>query len=125
MLSPSTLKVHVAALAAYHTLLGGQSLGRHPSIARFLLGTGLRVHWPPIYGCQSAPDPEHGGLQGPLSGKTFVLRLAGSFHTLQALEATTLQVNLLFTSPGKIIDILISRYGLSLYCILYFFNQEL
>ncbi|KAL0176872.1 hypothetical protein M9458_029202, partial [Cirrhinus mrigala] len=99
--SPSTLKVHVAALAAYHTLLGGQSLGRHPSITRLLHGTGLQVHWPPVYGCQSALDLEYGSLQGLLSGKTFVLRRAGPFRTHQALEATILQVKCTLTWASK------------------------
>ncbi len=38
-LSPSTLKVYVVAIAAYHTHLGGQSLGRHPLVSHFLCGT--------------------------------------------------------------------------------------
>lgn len=38
-LSPSTLKVYVAALAAYHVPLSGDSLGRHPFITHFLRGT--------------------------------------------------------------------------------------
>jgi len=38
-LSPSTLKVYVAAISAYHTTLSGASLGRDPLITRFLLST--------------------------------------------------------------------------------------
>ncbi len=38
-LSPSTLKVYVAAIAAYHAPLGKQSLGRNPLVTRFLKGT--------------------------------------------------------------------------------------
>jgi len=38
MLSPSTLKVYVAAIAAFHMPLGVDTLGRHPLIVRFLLG---------------------------------------------------------------------------------------
>ncbi|XDV25212.1 hypothetical protein PO909_029164 [Leuciscus waleckii] len=38
-LSPSTLKVYVAAIAAYHAPLGGASVGRHPWVTRFLRGT--------------------------------------------------------------------------------------
>lgn len=33
-LSPSTLKVNVAAIAAYHVPLGGLSLGRDPLVTR-------------------------------------------------------------------------------------------
>ncbi|XP_073669465.1 uncharacterized protein [Paramisgurnus dabryanus] len=38
-LSPSTLKVYVAAISAYHVPLVGQSLGRDPLVVRFLRGT--------------------------------------------------------------------------------------
>lgn len=38
-LSPSTLKVHVAAIAAYDTPLGGMSVRRHPWVTLFLCGT--------------------------------------------------------------------------------------
>ncbi len=38
-LSPSTLKVYMAAIAAYHAFLGGQSLGKDPLITHFLRGT--------------------------------------------------------------------------------------
>jgi hypothetical protein len=41
-LSPSTLKVYMAALAAYHVPLSGVSLGRHP-VVRFLRGTVRRL----------------------------------------------------------------------------------
>jgi len=34
-LSPSTLKVYVAAISAYHTPLGGTSIGRDPLITSF------------------------------------------------------------------------------------------
>ncbi|XP_056619862.1 uncharacterized protein LOC130434030 [Triplophysa dalaica] len=37
-LSPSTLKVYVAAIAAHHDLVEGKSLGRHDLIIRFLKG---------------------------------------------------------------------------------------
>ncbi len=36
-LTHSTLKVYVAALSPYHPPLGGQSVGRHPLVTRFLL----------------------------------------------------------------------------------------
>ncbi len=35
-LTHSTLEVYVVAIAAYHTPHGGQSLGRHPLVKRFL-----------------------------------------------------------------------------------------
>ncbi len=38
-LTPSTLKVYVAAISAYHISLGGMSLGRDPLVSRFLRGT--------------------------------------------------------------------------------------
>ncbi len=37
-LSPSTLKVYVAAIAAHHDAVDGRSLGKHDLIARFLKG---------------------------------------------------------------------------------------
>ncbi|KAI2650711.1 Transposon Ty3-G Gag-Pol polyprotein [Labeo rohita] len=37
-LAHSTLKVYVAAIAAYHTLLGGSSVGRNPLVTGFLHG---------------------------------------------------------------------------------------
>ncbi len=38
-LAPSTLKVYVAAISAYHIPLGGMSLGKDPLVSRFLRGT--------------------------------------------------------------------------------------
>ncbi len=37
-LSPSTLKVYVAAIAAHHDAVDGRSLGKHDLIGRFLRG---------------------------------------------------------------------------------------
>ncbi len=37
-LTHSTLKVYVAAIAAYHAPPGGQSVGRHPLVTHFLRG---------------------------------------------------------------------------------------
>ncbi len=45
-LNHSTLKVYVAAISAYHTSLGGQSVGRNPLVTRFIRGA-LRLR-PPI-----------------------------------------------------------------------------
>ncbi|KAI2643104.1 hypothetical protein H4Q32_027660 [Labeo rohita] len=45
-LSHSTLKVYVAAIAAYHAPLGGLSVGRNPLVTRFLRGA-LRLR-PPV-----------------------------------------------------------------------------
>ncbi len=38
-LAPSTLKVYVAAISAYHIPLGGTSMGNEPLVSRFLHGT--------------------------------------------------------------------------------------
>ncbi len=38
-LSPSTLKVYVAAIAAHHNAVDGRSLGKHDLIVRFLKGS--------------------------------------------------------------------------------------
>ncbi len=45
-LTHSTLKVYVAAISAYHASLGGQSVGRHHLVTRFLRGA-LRLR-PPV-----------------------------------------------------------------------------
>ncbi|KAL0152958.1 hypothetical protein M9458_051736 [Cirrhinus mrigala] len=45
-LTHSTLKVYVSAIAAFHSPLGGQSVGKHPLVTRFLHGA-LRLR-PPI-----------------------------------------------------------------------------
>ncbi|KAI2660091.1 Transposon Ty3-G Gag-Pol polyprotein [Labeo rohita] len=45
-LSHSTLKVYVAAIAAYHAPLGGLSVGKNPLVSRFLRGA-LRLR-PPV-----------------------------------------------------------------------------
>ena len=37
-LSPSTLKVYVAAIAAHHALIDGKSIGKHDLVIRFLRG---------------------------------------------------------------------------------------
>ncbi len=37
--TPSTLKVYVAAISAYHIPLGGMSMGKDPLVSRFLCGT--------------------------------------------------------------------------------------
>ncbi len=46
-LTHSTLKVYVAAISAYHASLGGQSVGRHPLVTRFLRSV-LRLR-PPVW----------------------------------------------------------------------------
>ncbi len=46
-LAPSTLKVYVVALSAYHIPLGGMSLEKEPLVSRFLRGT-LRLCPPPF-----------------------------------------------------------------------------
>ncbi len=45
-LTHSTIKVYVAAIAAYHAPVGGHSVGRHPLVTRFLQGV-LRLR-PPV-----------------------------------------------------------------------------
>ncbi len=48
-LSPSTLKVYVAAIAAHHDAVDGQSLGKHDLIVRFLRGARrLKPSRPPL-----------------------------------------------------------------------------
>ncbi|KAI2647883.1 DNA-directed RNA polymerase subunit B' [Labeo rohita] len=53
-LSHSTLKVYVAAIAAYHAPLGGLSVGKDPLVSRFLHGA-LRLR-PPVHSCVPSWD---------------------------------------------------------------------
>ncbi|KAI2644341.1 hypothetical protein H4Q32_025622 [Labeo rohita] len=57
-LSPSTLKVYVAAIAAYHDAVDGTSLGKHQLIVRFLRGA-RRVNPPgrTPYPLGTSPSP--------------------------------------------------------------------
>ncbi|KAI2648631.1 hypothetical protein H4Q32_018781 [Labeo rohita] len=70
-LSPSTLKVYVAAIAAYHDAVDGLPLGRHHLIVRFLRG--VRRLNPPSF----APHPLLGSLCGPYWPSERSLRAAG------------------------------------------------
>ncbi len=47
-LSPSTLKVYVAAIAAHHDAVDGRSLGKHDLIVRFLKGRMMNPSRPPL-----------------------------------------------------------------------------
>ncbi|KAL0194788.1 hypothetical protein M9458_008360, partial [Cirrhinus mrigala] len=53
-LTHSTLKVYVAAIAAYHAPLGGLSMGKNPLVTRFLRGA-LRLR-PPVRPCVPSWD---------------------------------------------------------------------
>ncbi len=64
-LTHSTIKVYVAAIAAHHAPLGGQSVGRHPLVTRFL-HEGAESEAPSTVPC---PHVELGcGVRGFLQG---------------------------------------------------------
>ncbi len=55
-LSPSTLKVYVAAIAANHDPVEGKSVGKHDWVVRFLRGLeGWILHAPPLYPLGTCP----------------------------------------------------------------------
>ncbi|KAI2647369.1 Tyrosine recombinase slr0733 [Labeo rohita] len=64
-LSPSTLKVYVAAIAAYHNAVDGASIGKHQLVVRFLRGARRvnppRLHLVPSWDLSVALR----GLRGP------------------------------------------------------------
>ncbi|XP_058653777.1 uncharacterized protein LOC131553263 [Onychostoma macrolepis] len=53
-LTHSTLKVYMAAIAAYRAPPGGQSVGRHPLVTRYLRGA--RSLRPPARACLTCPE---------------------------------------------------------------------
>ncbi len=64
-LSPSTLKVYVAAIAAHHDAVDGRSLGKHDLIVSFLKGVGGRGtgRGPPgVFGKRRVPYVQAGLL---------------------------------------------------------------
>ncbi len=87
-LSPSTLKVYVAAIAAHHDAVGGRSLGKHDLIVRFLKGAPDRSHFhqtgrgpPGVFGKRRVPCVRAGLLSRCLETPAWI-RAQGSHHAL-------------------------------------------
>ncbi len=64
-LSPSTLKVYVAAIAANHDPVEGKSVGKHDWVIRFLRGAGLILH-SPLYTLLGPVSSAHSTTVGPV-----------------------------------------------------------
>ncbi|XP_048021452.1 hydroxycarboxylic acid receptor 2-like [Megalobrama amblycephala] len=125
-LSPSTLKVYVAAIAAHHDVLDGKSLGKHDLIIRFLRGA-RRLNPPrprlipswdlsvALSGLRRAPfEPLESAELKHLSLKTVLLTALASFKRvgdLQAFSTNTEETNNI-TTPEKFTNSTTQSIGL-------------
>ncbi|KAI2667881.1 ORF V: Enzymatic polyprotein [Labeo rohita] len=111
-LSPSTLKVYVAAIAAYHDAVDGTSLGKHQLIVRFLRGA-RRVNPPrphpipswdlsvALQGLREAPfEPLASVELKYLSLKTALLTALASIKRVGDLQAFSVDEACLEFGPG-------------------------
>ncbi|KAI2661076.1 ORF V: Enzymatic polyprotein [Labeo rohita] len=122
-LSPSTLKVYVAAIAAYHDAVDGTSLGKHQLIVRFLRGA-RRVNPPRLHpipswdlsialqGLREAPfEPLASVELKYLSLKTALLTALASIKRVGDLQAFSVDEVCLEFRPGDSHVILRPRPG--------------
>ncbi|KAI2663817.1 Gag-Pol polyprotein [Labeo rohita] len=122
-LSPSTLKVYVAAIAAYHDAVDGTSLGKHQLIVRFLRGA-RRVNPPrphpipswdlsvALQGLREAPfEPLASVELKYLSLKTALLTALASIKRVGDLQAFSVDEACLEFGPGDSHVILRPRPG--------------
>ncbi|KAL0199319.1 hypothetical protein M9458_007859, partial [Cirrhinus mrigala] len=122
-LSPSTLKVYVAAIAAYHDAVDGTSLGKHQLIVRFLRGA-RRVNPPRLHpipswdlsvalqGLREAPfEPLALVELKYLSLKTALLTALASIKRVGDLQAFSVDEACLEFGPGDSHVILRPRPG--------------
>ncbi|XP_052438415.1 uncharacterized protein LOC127977534 [Carassius gibelio] len=122
-LSPSTLKVQVAAIAAYHDPVNGKSLGKHDLIIRFLRGARrLNPSRPPcipswdlslvLKSLQQAPfEPLHSVELKFLSLKTVLLLALASIKRVGDLHAFSVDDSCLEFGPADSQVILRPRPG--------------
>ncbi|KAK2901343.1 hypothetical protein Q8A67_009458 [Cirrhinus molitorella] len=122
-LSPSTLKVYVAAIAAYHDAVDGSSLGKHHLIIRFLRGARRinppRPHLVPswdlsvvLQGLRGAPfEPLSSVELKFLSLKTSLLTALASIKRVGDLHAFSVNEACLEFGPGYSHVILRPRPG--------------
>ncbi|KAI2645552.1 ORF V: Enzymatic polyprotein [Labeo rohita] len=111
-LSPSTFKVYVAAIAAYHDAVDGASLGKHQLIVRFLRGArrvnSPRPHLVPswdlsvtLQGLREAPfEPLASVELKHLSLKTALLTALASIKRVGDLQAFSVDEACLEFGPG-------------------------
>ncbi|KAL0149356.1 hypothetical protein M9458_055394, partial [Cirrhinus mrigala] len=122
-LSPSTLKVYVAAIAAYHNAVDGASLGKHQLVVRFLRGARRvnppRLHLVPSWdlaitlrGLREAPfEPLASVELKYLSLKTALLTALASIKRVGDLQAFSVDETCLEFGPGDSHVILRPRPG--------------
>ncbi|KAI2659094.1 ORF V: Enzymatic polyprotein [Labeo rohita] len=111
-LSHSTLKVYVAAIAAYHAPLGGLSVGKDPLVSRFLRGA-LRLR-PPVRSrvpswdlslvlealCRPPFEPIEEISDRHLTIKTVLLIAITSLKRVGDLQALSVALSFLDFAPG-------------------------
>ncbi len=110
-LSPSTLKVYVAAIAAHHDAVDGRSLGKHDLIVRFLKGASrMNPSRPPLVPSWDLSIVLAGLQRGPfepldsvelkfLSLKTALLTTLTSIKWVGDLQAFSVSVECLVFGP--------------------------
>ncbi len=111
-LSPSTLKVHAAAISAYHDHIDGKSIGKHDLVIRFLKGARrLNPPRPPsipswdlalvLRAFQIAPfEPLQSADLRILSMKTLLLVALASIKRVGDLQAFSVDESCLEFGPG-------------------------
>ena len=111
-LSPSTLKVHTAAISAYHDHIDGKSVGQHDLVVRFLRGARrLNPPRPPsipswdlalvLRALQIAPfEPLQSAGLKILSMKTLLLVALASIKRVGDLQAFSVNESCLEFGPG-------------------------
>ncbi|XDV39759.1 hypothetical protein PO909_008949 [Leuciscus waleckii] len=122
-LCPSTLKVYVAAIAAFHVPVGGISLGRDPLITRFLRGTlrlrpATRTRMPAwdlalvLEGLSGAPfEPLESVSEKFLTFKTVFLLAISSLKRVGDLQALSVSPTCLEFAPGMVKEFLYPKQG--------------
>ncbi len=122
-LTHSTLKVYVAVISAYHASLGGQSVGRHPLVTRFLRGA-LRLR-PPVRSrippwdlavvlealCRPPFEPIEEISDRHLTLKTVFLLAISSLKRVGDLQALSVAPTNLDFAPGMAKSFLYPRAG--------------
>ncbi|CAM4528872.1 unnamed protein product [Leuciscus chuanchicus] len=122
-LTPSTLKVYVAAIGAYHIPLGGMSVGKDPLVSRFLRGTwrlrpAVRSRVPPwdlsfvLQGLFQAPfEPIEEVPEKFLTLKALFLLAISSLKRIGDLQALSVAPSCLEFAPGMVKAFLHPRPG--------------
>ncbi|KAL0161520.1 hypothetical protein M9458_045245, partial [Cirrhinus mrigala] len=121
--SPSTLKVYVAAIAAFHAPIADQSIGRNNLVVRFLKGSRRmnpsRPHTIPTWDLSTALralksppfEPLSDADLKPLTLKTALLLALVSVKRIGDLQALSISPSCLEFGPGDSKVILKPRHG--------------